>query len=396
MFDLIVVGGGPGGSCCATYVAQAGFNVLLIEKEEFPRFKIGESLLPYSMEIFNDIGFDQVLASGKYLKKEGALFVDTEVTNQAYFDFSDKGKAKHAFAYEVERSVFDKDLLDFAIESGVTVKQPEVFVDCIFKDGFIEVKTNKGIYNSRFIVDGSGASSVIANKFGSKPINPFYDNNFAVYTHYENLTRDFQRKEGDITIGILKNQSWSWIIPFVGNKTSVGLVVNKEELSKINNFAKLFETKTKENPWLHEILQSGTQILDFKIASNYSKAPNVFVGKNWGALGDASSFLDPVFSSGVHVALMSAKLLSHNIIFTLNLGSSGLDSKDEDQMYDYDKMMRTGVSRFHNLLQIFYNGGFVSKVNALESREKTMSMMTSAVAGGMWDEDNTLFRTGML
>lgn len=394
MYDLIVVGGGPGGTAVASYVAKEGKKVLLIEKSSFPRFKIGESLLPYSMTVFNDLGFDKTLATGDYLKKVGALFIDSNTNSEVYFDFTNKGQAKFPFSYEVERARFDTDFLNFSTTLGVEVRQPEQFIDCELLKESVRVKTNKGLYESKYIVDASGGLSVIANKFGRKEVNHDYNNNFAVYSHFEDISRSHQRDDGDITIGILKNSSWSWTIPFYGNKTSIGVVSSRNELSKEKNLESFFNMKLDENLWLKEILATGKRTLDFQLASNFSRSPGVFVGERWGALGDAVGFLDPVFSSGVHVSLMSAKFLSQNIIKSLSLPEIGLNSSVNS--CDYELTIRRGILRFHNLLQMFYSGEFIRKVESLSSRERAMAMMTKAVAGGMWDEDNTLFRTGVL
>lgn len=394
MYDLIVVGGGPGGAAVSSYVAKEGYKVLLIEKETFPRFRIGESLLPFSMEVFQDLGFDKVLSSGKYIRKEGALFVDIERESECYFDFSDKGRAKYPFSYEVDREVFDTDFLEHAKKLGVEVRQPEEYISSEFFDDHIFVKTTLGEYQSKFIIDATGGKSLIHKKFVEKVPNPEYTNNFSVFTQFSGIDRGFLRNEGDICIGILRNNYWSWIIPFMGENTSVGIVANKAELAAAKNLEAFFEERLEENPWLKKTLKNSKRTKDFKVVSNYAYKSDEFCGKRWASVGDAMSFLDPVFSSGVHVSLMSAKLASKNIIHSLSNDHVLLNN--EDNVVNYNVEIKKGVMRFHNLLQIFYKGDFVEKVKNIEKKKFMNSAMTSAVSGGMWEEDNYLFKMGVM
>ncbi|MBY0415617.1 MAG: FAD-dependent oxidoreductase, partial [Bdellovibrionales bacterium] len=335
LYDVIVVGGGPGGCTTATYLALKGHKVLLIEKQVFPRFKIGESLLPFSMEVFKETGFYDVLSSGKYIQKNGAYFFDSVTNDNIYFDFSKGGKAEFPHAYEVVRSEFDKDLLEYAQKCGVDVRQPEEFVSAEFMDREVMVKTDKGIYHSKYIVDASGRVSIVTSPFQKKIKNPFYINNFAVFAHFEGVDRSYLPSEGDICVGILKNKAWSWTIPFKGPITSVGIVSTQEFVVEMNQSEDFFNKRVEDNPFFHHIMKNAKRTSDFMIQSNFSYANEKFVGGRWGTVGDAMSFLDPVFSSGVHVSLMSAKFMSQNIDFALkndllNLDDERLPNKFEE------------------------------------------------------------------
>ncbi|MEA9357189.1 FAD-dependent oxidoreductase [Bacteriovorax sp. PP10] len=393
-YDVIVVGGGPGGCTTATYLALKGHKVLLIEKEVFPRFKIGESLLPFSMEVMKETGFYDVLSSGKYIQKNGAYFFDSVTNDNIYFDFANGGKAEFPHAYEVIRSEFDKDLLEYAQKKGVEVRQPEEFVNAEFSDTGVMVKTNKGIYHSKYIVDGSGRASIVTSPFQKKVKNPFYINNFAVFAHFEGVDRSYLKSEGDICVGILKNKAWSWTIPFKGNTTSVGIVSTQEFVVEMQQSEEFFDQRVADNPFFHQIMKNAKRTSPFMIQSNFSYANEKFVGNRWGTVGDAMSFLDPVFSSGVHVSLMSAKYLSTNIDFALRNGEIGLD--DPANVHNYEELMKMGVGRFHNLLQIFYEGDFINKIRNIEGKEHSMGAMIAAVSGGMWRDSNSLMRFGIL
>ncbi len=394
VYDVIVVGAGPGGSTTATYLAMKGHKVLVIEKETFPRFRIGESLLPFSMEVMKETGFYDVLSSGKYIQKNGAYFFDSVTNDNIYFDFSNNGKAEFPHAYEVQRAEFDKDLLEYAKTKGVEVRQPEEFVSAEFSDTGVNVKTNKGNYQAKYIVDASGRASIVTSSFQKKIKNPFYINNFAVYAHYEGVDRSYLKSEGDICVGILKDKAWSWTIPFKGNVTSVGIVSTQDIVVDMKNSESFFDDRVAANPFFHQIMKNAKRICPFMISSNFSYANERFVGNRWGCVGDAMSFLDPVFSSGVHVSLMSAKYLSANIDFSLRNDGIGLD--DPANVHKYEELMKLGVGRFHNLLQVFYEGDFINKIRKIENREQSMGSMIAAVSGGMWRDSNSLLRYGVL
>jgi flavin-dependent dehydrogenase len=394
MYDLIVVGAGPSGVACSSYIAKEGYKVLLIEQSEFPRFRIGESLLPFSMEIFNDLGFDQVLDAGEYLRKNGALFISSKDEKSVYFDFSDGGKAQFPFSYEVSRSLFDKDFLEHAKSLGVEVSQPEEYKSCNISSDLVTVTTNKKEYKSKFIIDATGGKSLIINKFEKKTKNELYSNNFSIYAHFKDVENNRIKDQGDITIGLLLNQAWSWVIPFKDGSTSVGIVFSKEDINKVKNKEELFNKIIGENTWLENIMKDSVRSTDYMISSNYSYKCEKFYGERWASVGDAMSFLDPVFSSGVHIGLYSAKLISKNILHSLMDENILLNSANN--IVDYNNEILKGVSRFNSLLQMFYGPNFIERITTLEKKPKTMSSMISAVAGGVWDDNNTLFRMGIL
>jgi flavin-dependent dehydrogenase len=163
---------------------------------------------------------------------------------------------------------------------------------------------------------------------------------------------------------------------------------------EMNESESFFDKRVADNPFLAETMKNAKRISDFRISSNFSYASEQFCGERWGSVGDAMSFLDPVFSSGVHVSLMSAKYLSQNIDFALKNGDIGLN--DPSNVNKFEELMRTGVTRFHNLLQIFYSGDFINKVRSIEKNPHTHYNMVAAVSGGMWRDSNSLMRYGVL
>lgn len=389
---MIIIGGGPAGAALGSYLAKEQIRTLLIEKEKFPRFRIGESLLPYSMEVFDDLGFSEVLNESSYLKKYGALFIRGDKKEQHYFDFTQNGKAKYPFAYEVERSSFDQLLLEHAISLGLKVNQPEEFLDCEFFDSYAEVKTNKANYKAKYVIDTSGLNSRLGKQVTDKKINPDFTNNIALYSHFEGVLNNLTKHKGDITIGLLEDKIWSWNIPIGKNKTSVGVVYSKKHQFK-GSAESIFENILEKNDLLKDQLKNSQRLLEFKKIGNYSFTSQKIVGKRWALIGDSACFLDPVFSSGVHVGLCSAKFLSEKIMYCIDHDYLNLDST---QGLDYQKVVFKGAKRFHSLLNIFYEGDIFNRVQQLDNRPLLLSAMTNLVAGGVWDDSNPLFRFGNL
>jgi flavin-dependent dehydrogenase len=387
--DVIIIGGGPGGSTLGSLLAQKGYDVAIFERESFPRFHIGESLLPASMPIFKETGFYPKLNSGKYIQKFGARFVDYETDDEIYFGFEGGFNAEIPSAFEVERSQFDKDILDHAKESGVTVYQPERVKEVAFYDSHVAVQTGKGVqYQAKFVIDASGRDSVVGKATQQRV--PHKDlNNVAVFSHYQGVKRNPGRNAGDIIIGLLPDRSWSWLIPFQGEKTSVGVVCSSSVFNTSTDLGAYLESRFSQSPRLTNYMKDAERTQEVTVISNYSHHCTEYAGDRWMLIGDAAAFLDPIFSSGVHVSLTSAKFASKVIDQCLKTGETirenGLGAK-------YQEDLNLGIKRFHNLISLFYNTNFVGAMKKTITRPHFQAAFTSAIAGDMWNEDNIVFK----
>jgi len=387
--DVIIVGGGPGGSTLAALLAKKGYDVGVFERENYPRFHIGESLLPASMPIFKETGFYDTLNSGKYIKKCGARFVDYETDEEIYFGFEGGLNADIPIAFEVERREFDQDILAHAKKCGATVYQPARVKNVSFFDSHISVSTWSGEqYEAKYVIDATGRDSLIGRQ--NQQRIPHTDlNNVAVFSHFVGVKRQPGKNEGDIIIGLLPDRSWSWIIPFQGDKTSVGVVCNASVFKGSSDLGEYLTDRLSQSKLLKEYMAGSERTQEVTVISNYSHHCTEYYGDRWMLIGDAAAFLDPIFSSGVHVSVSSAKFASEVIDECLKTGASivesGLGAK-------YQEKLNLGVQRFHNLISLFYGDNFVRSMKKTLTRPHTHAAFTSAIAGDMWNEENIVFK----
>jgi flavin-dependent dehydrogenase len=391
--DVAIIGGGPGGSTLAALLAKKGYDVGVFEREKFPRFHIGESLLPASMPIFKETGFYETLDSGKYIRKYGARFVDYRVDEEIYFGFDGGINAEIPMAFEVERCELDSDLLQHARKCGATVYQPSRVKDVAFYDSHVSVKTAQGEeFEAKYVVDASGRDSVIG-KLTQKRVAHQDLNNVAVFSHFNGVRRNSGRNAGDIIISLLPERAWSWIIPFQDGRTSVGVVCNSSVFKGGADLSAYLEQRFTECPRLKEYMADAERTQEVTVISNYSHHCTEYTGDRWMLIGDAAAFLDPIFSSGVHVSLTSAKLASAVLDSCLKSGASIRGSGLGPQ---YQSDLDRGIHRFHKLISLFYNTNFVESMKKTLTRPHMNAAFTSAVAGDMWNEDNILFKMNSL
>jgi flavin-dependent dehydrogenase len=181
--DVVIIGAGPGGSTLAALLANKGYDVGLVEKDKFPKFKIGESLLPYSSDILRESGALPVIDSGKYIRKYGAEFVDYREKESVYFEFEGSLDGDHPYAWEVERKEFDHDLLRHAVKCGTSLYQPANVTAIHEWSDPVEVDTDKGVIRCRFVIDATGRAAFLGNRMGARKVNEDF-NNVAVFTHF--------------------------------------------------------------------------------------------------------------------------------------------------------------------------------------------------------------------
>lgn len=390
--QVIVIGGGPGGCVAASVLAQKGVDVLVIERDEFPRFHIGESLLPSSMPLFKEIGFYPRLAGGKYIRKYGARFIDYKTDDEVYFGFEDGLNTDIPMAFEVERSEFDADLLQFARDAGAKINQPETVTALGFDENGAWVKTNIDEYQCEYLIDVSGRDSLIGKKLGIRDVNKDI-NNVAVFAHYKGVKRMSGNHEGDIVIGLLPNRAWTWIIPFKGEVTSVGVVCGSDFFDGERDFEKYLQTRLGESESVRDYMSGATRLSEIRRIGNYSHTCQKFFGDRWILSGDAAMFLDPIFSSGVHMSISSSKLAAEAILKVL---PKKLSFEADDVGKTYEKQVRLGAMRFKSLISMFYEGSFVAQMKKTLTRENVRKGFTSAVAGDVWNENNFLFEKNIL
>ncbi len=404
-YDVIIIGGGPGGSQAGIVLAQAGKKVLILEREEYPRFHIGESLLPATMPLFKETGFYDVLSDGRYIEKYGARFIDYANDDEVRFGFENGLNATIPMAFEVERALFDKDILSYAVKCGAELHQPENVTNVeIVPPGALQeslsghdigaiVKTNLAEYSCSYVMDVTGRDALLGKRLTTRESNKGL-NNVAVFAHYENVARYEGKSEGDITIGLLPNGAWTWIIPFKNGITSVGVVCSSQYYDGENDFEGYLNRKLLGSERVRTMMKNAKRTSEVRRIGNYSHTSQKFYGDRWILSGDAAMFLDPIFSSGVHMSVSTSTFAAKTILQAMADGNKSLETPGLGDKYE--SKARLGGKRFRNLIMMFYDGSFVAQMKKALVRENVRKGFTSAVAGDVWDEGNYLFEKSVL
>jgi flavin-dependent dehydrogenase len=308
--DVLVIGGGPAGSTIAALLARQGRRVVLLEKDHHPRFHIGESLLPGNVELFDKLGvLDEVEKIG--LPKFGIEFVPPDLDERSYVDFSEGWDPSKSSAWQVRRSVLDELLFRHAAKQGALALEGAKVRQVVFDDNGAAVQATlddgtKRDWRARFVVDASGRDTVLATKFRCKQKNPDH-NSTALFGHFRNARRLPGKREGNISICWFEH-GWFWFIPLADGTTSVGAVCWAYYLKARDKPLKdYFYDTIAMCPELHDRLKDATLVDDAVHATgNFSYASTHATGERYLLIGDAFTFIDPMFSSGVYLAMQSA------------------------------------------------------------------------------------------
>lgn len=380
MADVLVIGGGPAGSTTATCLAQGGLRVALVEREAFPRFHVGESLLPANIPLLERLGvLDRVKAAG-FITKYGAYIHDQESDLNYTFTFRE-GKPWPPWAYEVPRADFDRVLLEHAAaQPGVTVLQPASVEKADFDaDGVsVEVADADGPrpLRARFLVDASGRDGFLASRHGRRQRIPGLGK-VALFAHFRGARRWPGREEGNIRLYVFED-GWFWYIPFAGDVTSVGCVLHGRAVSaRDGDIEALYDRMVERCHAVAENLKDAERITPVHSAANFSYQAEPVVGDRFLCVGDSVVFIDPIFSTGVFVAMQSAELAAGEI-----LRAFGEDRFHVGRFGAYIRRVRRGLKPFTRFINRYYEPAFLEVL--LRPRESfgVLDSVTGLLAGG--------------
>jgi len=309
-YDILVIGGGPAGTTIASLLAAKGYAVCLLEKAHHPRFHIGESLLPMNLPILEKLGvLAQVDAIG--IKKYAAEFNSLlTVPAQDIFYFSKATKHNHPYAYQVRRSEFDEILFRNCQAKGVTALEGMTMLEAKLDGSLKKIlahdeELRRHEFTGRYLIDASGRDTVLSRQLNSKRKNPQHQM-AAIYGHYSNVERRSSKDAGNISIYWFQH-GWIWMIPLPDDIMSVGCVCWPDYLKTRNSALALFLQQTLHGiPEISQRMSGARLIGEVKATGNYSYRSDIMSGDGFLLIGDAYAFVDPVFSSGVYLAMQSA------------------------------------------------------------------------------------------
>jgi len=317
-YDAIIIGGGPGGSTSGTTLARAGKKVLILERERFPRFHVGESLIPYGNDIFSAIGvWDKMQAAG-FMPKLGAEFVMGNSKASVSILFARYLEKRYAHTFQVERARFDELMLDHAAESGCEVWQDaHVKSASVTDDGATVMCERDGEMHelkARWVFDASGRDAFLGKQMQLPKTDLGMPKKFATFAHFTGVCRNEAPCDGHITV-VRLDFGWFWMIPLTAEKTSIGLVQTMEHFKSTGmKPGECFEHVVQSSTELRRRMKDAVRVSEFTFAGDYTYRHLQNAGPRWFLIGDAAGFIDPIFSSGVMLAVKSGYLAAQKAL----------------------------------------------------------------------------------
>jgi flavin-dependent dehydrogenase len=379
-YDVAVIGGGPGGSTTAGFLARAGFRVALFERETFPRLRVGESLLPAMLPVLDRLGARDRVEQHGFLVKHGATFHDQESGLSSRFYFLE-GKPWPPYAFQVPRAEFDMLLLEHARAQGVDVRQPEGVESVAFDRDGVTLTSGNGrgrTTRARFLVDASGRESFLASRTGRRERIANLGK-VALFAHFRGAARFPGREEGSIRIYVFED-GWFWWIPFSGDVTSVGCVMHARTVrGREGALDGLFDDMVRGCREVAAGLAGAERITPIHPVANFSYVNRPVVGDRFLCVGDTVAFVDPIFSGGVFIAMRSGELAAETIARAFRE-----DRFEAARFRPYERAVHRGLTPFFKMIHKYYEPAFFELFLQPSNRFGMQDAVLSMLAGGFF------------
>ncbi len=386
-YDAIIIGAGPAGSTAAALLAEKGRRVLVIEKEKFPRYHIGESLMPFCWFTLDRLGVLGEMERIAYTKKHSVQFVTADGRQSQPFYFFQHYDHPSATTWQVERAEFDTMLLDNARGKGAVVRELTRVTRTIKDDsgrtvGVEAVGPDGAAYEvfAPMTIDCSGREQVATAREGWRIKDPRL-NKLAVWTYWRGAKRDPGIDEGNTTVAYLPERGWFWYIPLKDDIVSVGIVAEKDYLfSESKEPGEIMCREIGRNVWIKDHLSSGKQFGEYWVTSEFSYRSRFCAADGLLLAGDAFAFLDPVFSSGVFLALKSGEMAADAVDAALTAGDVSAG-----RFADYGEKLCVGIENMRKLVYSFYDPNF-SFGRVIKSRPHLRGHLTDCLIGDLFEK----------
>ena len=384
--DVLIVGAGPAGAIAGALLRRRGWNVLILEAQQFPRFSIGESLLTHCLDFVEEAGMLQAVESAGFQFKNGAAFVRGD--DYGDFDFGNQFTDGRPSTFQVERARFDKLLADEAAKQGVEIRY-QVRVTGVDVSGDlprVQARTSAGEefeVRAKFLLDASGFGRTLPKLLELETPSNFPVRN-AVFTHVADGAPEgsFDRNKIHVVVHPQHRDVWFWLIPFPQGRSSLGVVARKEFFDRYPTSPdERLRMLVSEEPFLSRLLKAAVWDTPARELGGYAANVKTMHGKRFALLGNAAEFLDPVFSSGVTIAMRSASMASA-------LVDRELRGEQIDWDAEFERPLRKGVDTFRAYVAGWYDGRFQDVMFSKAQSRDIRRMMCSILAGYAWDENN--------